>query len=154
MALSFISSYLYLLSILFASPHPLDERIQDAAIRSALDPALVKAVIQVESNFKSKATSHKGAKGLMQVMPKTAEALGIQEPFHPTDNLMGACDYLRKLINRYRGNLELALAAYNAGPSNVERFGGIPPFKETQNYVSKVMKLYKELKKSSLKTLD
>lgn len=154
MALSFISSYLYLISILLASPHPLDERIQDAAIRSALDPALVKAVIQVESNFKSKATSHKGAKGLMQVMPKTAEALGIQEPFHPTDNLMGACDYLRKLINRYRGNLELALAAYNAGPSNVERFGGIPPFKETQNYVSKVMKLYKELKKSSLKTLD
>ena len=137
----------------FGSPHPLDQKIKDAALRSSLDPALVKAVIQVESNFQSQVTSRKGAMGLMQVMPKTAEAQGIQEPYHPTENLMGACEYLRKLINQYRGNLELALAAYNAGPRNVERFGGIPPFKETQTYVAKVMKIYRQLKKDSSKTL-
>jgi soluble lytic murein transglycosylase-like protein len=131
----------------------LDQKIKDAALRSSLDPALVKAVIQVESNFQSQVTSRKGAMGLMQVMPKTAEAQGIQEPYHPTENLMGACEYLRKLINQYRGNLELALAAYNAGPRNVERFGGIPPFKETQTYVAKVMKIYRQLKKDSSKTL-
>lgn len=128
------------------APHPLDQQIKDAALRSSLDPALVKAVIQVESNYKPHATSQKGAMGLMQVMPKTAQTQGIQEPYHPIDNLMGACDYLRKLINQYRGNVELALAAYNAGPGNVERYGGIPPFKETQSYVAKVMKIYRRLK--------
>lgn len=154
MALFIIYNWLTFLSICFASPHPLDQRIEDAAIRSSLDPALVKAVIQVESNFQSQITSQKGAMGLMQVMPKTAEAHGIQQPYHPTDNLMGACDYLRKLINQYRGNLELALAAYNAGPKNVDRYGGIPPFKETQAYVSKVMKIYQQLKKKTSKGLN
>jgi soluble lytic murein transglycosylase-like protein len=148
-----------ILSILFYSlpcvtaPHSLEQQIKDAAQRSSLDPALVKAVIQVESNFKSNATSQKGAKGLMQVMPQTAQTQGIQEPYHPIDNLMGACDYLRKLINQYRGNIELALAAYNAGPGNVRKFGGIPPFKETQTYVKKVMAIYRDLKSDASESL-
>lgn len=142
----FIYHFLFISSLLFAFPPTLDQQIRDAARRSSLDPFLVKAVVSVESNFKSKATSHKGAMGLMQVMPKTAEEKGIQQPYHATNNLMGACDYLRELINRYRGNLEWALAAYNAGPRNVDKYKGIPPFSETQSYVKKVMKTYRGLK--------
>jgi len=135
-------------SLTFASLTTLDEQIRDAARRSSLDPLLVKAVVRVESNFRSKATSQKGAMGLMQVMPGTAEAKGIHQPYHATNNLMGACEYLRELINRYRGNIEWALAAYNAGPANVDRYQGIPPFTETRSYVKKVMKIYKDLKLS------
>jgi soluble lytic murein transglycosylase-like protein len=134
---------------LFSAPHDLNQRIKDAAVRSSLDPSLIKAIVQVESNFESRATSLKGAMGLMQVMPKTAEAQGIRQPYHATENLMGACDYLRTLINRYRGNIKWALAAYNAGPGNVDRYGGIPPFKETQLYVKKVLNIYQRLKKGS-----
>jgi soluble lytic murein transglycosylase-like protein len=134
---------------LFSAPHDLNQRIKDAALRSSLDPSLIKAMVQVESNFESHATSLKGAMGLMQVMPKTAEAQGIRQPYHATENLMGACDYLRTLINRYRGNIKWALAAYNAGPGNVDRYGGIPPFKETQLYVKKVLNIYQRLKKGS-----
>ena len=133
----------------FSAPHDLNQRIKDAALRSSLDPSLIKAIVQVESNFESRATSIKGAMGLMQVMPKTAEAQGIRQPYHATENLMGACDYLRTLINRYRGNIKWALAAYNAGPGNVDRYGGIPPFKETQLYVKKVLNIYQRLKKGS-----
>ncbi|MFM8268940.1 MAG: lytic transglycosylase domain-containing protein [Pseudomonadota bacterium] len=145
----FLILLFFLASPLFSAPHELNQRIKDAALRSALDPSLIKAVIQVESNFKSDATSVKGAMGLMQVMPKTAEAQGIRQPYHATENLMGACDYLRTLINRYRGNLKWALAAYNAGPGNVEKYGGVPPFKETQAYVKKVMTIYQKLKKET-----
>lgn len=136
----------------FSAPHSsLETQIRDAAARSSLDPLLIKAVIAVESNFKIHATSPKGAMGLMQVMPKTAEAQGIRQPYHPTDNLMGACEYLRTLINRYRGRLELALAAYNAGPSNVDRYQGIPPFPETRAYVKKILTLYEKSKRSAPK---
>ncbi|NBX83112.1 lytic transglycosylase domain-containing protein [bacterium] len=136
----------------FPAPHgSLETQIRDAAARSSLDPLLIKAVIAVESNFKTHATSPKGAMGLMQVMPKTAEAQGIRQPYHPTDNLMGACEYLRTLINRYRGRLELALAAYNAGPSNVDRYQGIPPFPETRAYVKKILNLYERSKRSPQK---
>jgi soluble lytic murein transglycosylase-like protein len=138
---------------LFSAPHDLNQRIKDAAVRSSLDPSLIKAIVQVESNFESRATSLKGAMGLMQVMPKTAEAQGIRQPYHATENLMGACDYLRTLINRYRGNIKWALAAYNAGPGNVDRYGGIPPFKETQLYVKKVLNIYQRLKKGSQESL-
>lgn len=149
----FFSTLLVFIGSLLAAPHDLNQRIEDAALRSALDPSLIKAVVQVESNFESTATSSKGAMGLMQVMPKTAEAQGIRQPYHATENLMGACDYLRTLINKYRGNLKWALAAYNAGPGNVEKYGGIPPFKETQLYVKKVLGLYRKLKKESLISL-
>ncbi len=132
-------------SALFATstPNDLKLKIRDAARRSSLDPRLVEAVIRVESSFKANAESPKGARGLMQVMPDTADSCDIQEPFHAVNNLMGACDCLRQLINRYQGNLELALAAYNAGVSNVERYKGIPPFPETQAYVKKILKIYK-----------
>jgi soluble lytic murein transglycosylase-like protein len=122
-------------------------RIRDAALRSSLDPKLVQAVVQAESNFKSTATSQKGAMGLMQVMPNTADECEIHDPYHAVSNLMGACDCLRKLINRYRGNVSLALAAYNAGPANVDKYKGVPPFRETQAYVKKVLKIYNSLKK-------
>jgi soluble lytic murein transglycosylase-like protein len=125
---------------------PLRQKIQDAALRSHLDPLLVEAVVAVESNFKARATSHKGAMGLMQVMPRTADECDIQNPYHATNNLMGACECLRRLINRFQGNLKLALAAYNAGPSSVDKYGGIPPYPETMDYVKKILRKYEALK--------
>jgi len=127
-------------------PIPLNSIIEDAAHRNHLDPKLIEAVIHVESNFNEDATSHQGAMGLMQVMPKTAQELGIRQPYHGGENIMGACQYLRELLNRYRGNIKLAIAAYNAGPHRVDQYRGIPPFRETQNYVRKVMHLYGQLK--------
>lgn len=129
------------------APADLEQKIKDAATRASLDPKLVTAIIRVESNFKPTAKSPKGAMGLMQVMPGTADAAEIHAPYHTTSNLMGACEYLRSLINRYRGNLKLALAAYNAGPGNVERYKGIPPFPETRDYVRSVLEFYRSLKK-------
>ena len=84
----------------------------------------------------------------MQVMPKTADSCEVHEPYHAVNNLMGACECLRKLINRYRGNLKLALAAYNAGPTNVDKHKGIPPFPETQSYVKKILSKYSQLRKN------
>lgn len=141
-----VLSLLFPLSAFSTLTEPLRQKIQDAAFRSHLDPLLVQALISVESNFKSKATSHKGAMGLMQVMPKTADECDIQSPYHATNNLMGACECLRRLINRFQGNLKLALAAYNAGPSNVDKYGGIPPFPETMDYVKKILRRYEALK--------
>ena len=129
------------------SPLDLQEQITDAARLASLDPKLVEAIIKIESNFKPNATSKKGAMGLMQVMPTFADECGIHSPYHTVSNLMGACRCLRKLINKYRGNLKLALAAYNAGTGNVKRYGGIPPFPETQNYVKKILGHYRKLKK-------
>ncbi|MCB0405770.1 MAG: lytic transglycosylase domain-containing protein [Bdellovibrionales bacterium] len=125
---------------------PLNQNVADAARRALLDPKLVQAVIEVESNYNTRALSNKGAMGLMQVMPATAGELGIHQPFHALDNLQGACQYLRRLINRYSGDLKLALAAYNAGPHNVDRYKGVPPFKETRNYVKRVLRIYDRLK--------
>ena len=141
--------FLVLLIVPLFAATSFDQAIVDAAARSSLDPRLVRAVIQVESNFDSRATSPKGAMGLMQVMPQTADYCEVLDPYHPVSNLMGACDCLRRLINRYQGNLELALAAYNAGPSNVDRYRGIPPFAETKAYVKKVLSIYERLKKRS-----
>ena len=126
----------------FGQAIPLQSIIRDAANRNHLDPNLVKAVIQVESNFKEKALSSQGAMGLMQVMPRTAQDQGIRQPYHVGENVMGACQYLRELLNRYRGNLKLALAAYNAGPHRVDQYKGIPPYRETQQSVHKVIELY------------
>jgi soluble lytic murein transglycosylase len=119
-----------------------DPLIGDAAADEGIPPALVKAVIAAESNFKSDAVSHKGAQGLMQLMPETAEQMGVENPFEPAQNVRGGTSYLRAMIDRY-GDLGRALAAYNAGPSMVDRYGGIPPFQETQDYVDRVLTYYR-----------
>ena len=107
-----------------------------------VQPALVKAVIAAESNFDANAVSHKGAQGLMQLMPETSVSLGVEDPFQPTQNVRGGTLYLRKMLDRY-GDMERALAAYNAGPSAVDRHGGVPPYRETQDYVTRVLTYYR-----------
>ena len=113
--------------------------IHQAASRHNVDAALVKAVIHTESYFNPHATSHKGASGLMQLMPKTAEELGVTDLYNPRQNINGGTKYLSRLMKRYGNSLSLALAAYNAGETAVSRYRGIPPYKETQNYVKKVL---------------
>ena len=110
-----------------------------AARRHSLDPDLVRAVVAVESGFRSDAVSPKGAQGLMQLMPATARALGVMDSFDPASNLDGGTRYLRALIQRYDGDLKRALAAYNAGEGAVARHGGVPPYPETMAYVRKVL---------------
>jgi soluble lytic murein transglycosylase-like protein len=116
--------------------------VRNAALNAGIDPALAEAVAQQESGFDPNAVSSAGAEGLMQLMPFTARALGVSDPFDPAENAIGGARYLRRLIDRF-GNVPLALAAYNAGPGAVERYGGIPPFAETQRYVDRIMELYR-----------
>ncbi len=108
------------------------------AQKYGLEPEFVLKVIEAESGGNPQAVSPKGAIGLMQLMPATARALGVSDPFDPVQNIEGGVRYLRHLIDRF-GDLRLALAAYNAGPGNVQRYGGIPPFPETQQYVKKIL---------------
>ena len=119
-----------------------DRLIARTAHRHGLPPALVKAVVRAESNFQPHALSNKGAQGLMQLMPETADDLGVDDPFRAEDNLSGGTRYLRAMHDRF-GSWQLALAAYNAGPGAVDRFGGIPPYAETQEYVERVLHYYR-----------
>jgi soluble lytic murein transglycosylase len=123
-------------------PTRYDRIIVDAARRHALDPALVKAVIKVESDFDRYALSRKGAKGLMQLMPATAREMNVNQPFDPAQNVDGGARYLRRMLDEFGGDLRLALAAYNAGPTAVKKHRGIPPFDETRRYVRKVWRAY------------
>ena len=121
----------------------IDTYIEAHSRRQQLDPELVRAVVQVESAYRPSAESHKGAMGLMQLMPETARSLAVEDPWDPEENLRGGTIYLRHLLDRFGGQLELALAGYNAGPEAVQRFGGIPPYEETRSYVEKVLRIYR-----------
>jgi soluble lytic murein transglycosylase len=119
-----------------------DQLIDEAAQVVGLSFHLLKALIRVESNFDSRAVSKAGAMGLMQIMPENIKSLKIRDPFDPWENILGGALYLKTLIERFEGKLPLALAAYNAGPSVVDQYQAIPPIKETEEYVQKVMKYY------------
>jgi soluble lytic murein transglycosylase-like protein len=116
--------------------------IKSKAMKYSVDPSLIEAVIKVESSFNARAVSRKGALGLMQLMPSTATAMGVRNPFSPEQNIEGGTKYLRYLLERFDGNLKLVLAAYNSGPTRVEKYGAIPPIMETRRYVKKIFKLY------------
>ena len=123
-----------------------DELIKKASGKYNVEPALVKAIIKAESNFNHRAVSPKGAKGLMQLMPATASHLQVQDSFHPENNIEGGVKYVRYLLNFFNGNLPLALAAYNAGENAVVKYGGIPPYRETQTYVRRVLSYLERFK--------
>jgi len=119
-----------------------EKLVREAADRHKMDPALVRAVIEAESNWNPKAYSHKGAGGLMQLIPTTAQRYGAYDVFDPQQNIDAGVKYLRTLLERYNGNLDLALAAYNAGEGAVDRAHGVPGFRETREYVQKVQNAY------------
>ena len=121
------------------APGDLDPIFEQAANQYGVRKDLLIAVAKAESNFNASVVSGAGAIGIMQLMPETARNLGVNDPYNATDNIMGGAKYLSRLLSQYNGNISLALAAYNAGSGNVEKYGGIPPFKETQTYVRKIL---------------
>ena len=126
--------------------HRFQPIILKAAERYQVDPAIIKAIILAESSFNPKAVSRKGARGLMQLMPRTAKYLGVKDSFNPLHNIDGGVRYFKALLDRYDCDVELALAAYNAGSRNVRKYGGVPPFKATKFYIAKVLKYYEVYK--------
>lgn len=118
-----------------------DDIVEEAAAHYDIDPDLIRAVMQAESAFHPYAVSRAGAEGLMQLMPALADEMGVSDAFDPRDNIFGGVRYLKRLLDYHDGNIDLALASYNAGPGNVERYGGVPPFRETRNYVRTIKQL-------------
>ncbi|WP_051152882.1 lytic transglycosylase domain-containing protein [Lacrimispora indolis] len=127
-----------ILKSVIKAPENLEAIFTEASKKYGVSEKLLKAVAKAESNFNPSATSKKGAAGVMQLMPATARSLGVDDPYDARSNIMGGAKYLRENLERYNGNVDLTLAAYNAGSNNVSKYGGIPPFKETQEYVKKV----------------
>ena len=130
----------------FYAPDKYDRYISDASRQTGVDSRLLKAMIKAESDFDSRAVSKKGAMGLMQIMPENFKMLDLQNPFDPRQNIRAGATYFQKLYERFNGKLALSLAAYNAGPTAVDRYKNIPPYKETQEYVRRVLRYYRTLK--------
>ncbi|RAI10154.1 MAG: hypothetical protein DKM23_07415 [Candidatus Melainabacteria bacterium] len=127
----------------------IDNLIEQYSAKNGLDKDFVKSVVRHESGFNVNATSKCGAMGLMQLMPATAQGLGVTNAYDAEQNIAGGTKYLKGLMDRFDNNKELALAAYNAGPNAVKKYGGVPPYKETQNYVKNIMKTYDNYKGGS-----
>jgi soluble lytic murein transglycosylase-like protein len=123
-------------------PAQIDALVNDNAQSQDVDPALIKAIIANESGFNANATSNVGAQGLMQLMPGTAAGLGVTDAYDPSQNVAGGTKYIKGLLQKFNGDVRLAVAAYNAGPGAVEKYGGVPPYAETQNYVQNVLASY------------
>ena len=121
-----------------------DGIIKQASKRFSVEPSLIKAVIRAESAFDHRAVSRKGAEGLMQLMPQTANAMDVEDTFNPEENIFGGTRYLSLMLERFRNDIRLAVAAYNAGPESVEEYKGVPPFPETKSFVEKVLRFYKQ----------
>lgn len=129
-------------------PDEINRLVSNNASTYGVDPNLVKAIIANESGFNANATSQVGAQGLMQLMPGTAAGLGVGNSYDPAQNVAGGTKYLRGLLDRFGGNVRLAVAAYNAGPGAVQKYGGVPPYAETQNYVQNVLSSYEKYRSS------
>ena len=128
--------------------------IIQTASRYQIDPALIKAIIMAESGYNTRAISERGAKGLMQLMPRTAQSLGVEDIFNPHQNITGGVQYFKQMVNRFNGDVKLALAAYNAGSRNVRNYNGVPPFKATHFYIKKVFKYYQLYKNQMTEEVD
>ncbi len=128
----------------------IDEIIETLSEKYNVDSDFIKAIIKQESGFNPNATSKKGAMGLMQLMPSTAKSLGVKDAYNPWENIEGGVKHIRGLLDKYSNNQELALAAYNAGEGAVKKYGGIPPYKETQNYVKSIMGAYTKVKEAEI----
>jgi soluble lytic murein transglycosylase-like protein len=129
--------------------HAYEGLIREAAALYLVDSHLIRSIMQAESAFDASAVSRVGAMGLMQLMPDVAEALGVVHPFDPRENIMGGTRLLRELLDQHHGNVKLAVASYNAGPTAVAAYGGVPPFRETQGYVKKVTGLIADARRAS-----
>lgn len=135
----------------FAVPANLayDEIVEEAAAQFDMDPNLIRAVMQAESAFHPYIVSRAGAEGLMQLMPELSDQMGVGNAFDPRENIMGGTRYLKSLLDSHNGNIDLALASYNAGPGNVERYRGVPPFRETHRYIKTIRGILAAKKRSA-----